>query len=460
MLFSKLRFMLAFLCILTGLMLVAADGNAQQEVTVHALLVIMDADPSIGRGMDTDRKLMEELLTTVDRVYEVDQTAYRSSRGQTTKAAVLQWVQNLRPAQDDVVFVYYSGHGGMVSPTDRRTYLNVSGDLLYRDELSRAVESRSGRLKIIITDACSSYPPTKAPKQVVTFAQTVSKRHIKHLFGQHEGVFHVNGASEGQYGYCHSPKDPNVYARGSFFTQSLVPVISDTSDKDKDGFVTWQEVFDLTLASTQELWRQSITPDPNNPQVSLQTPQQYSMARRKHSRPPADREPSDCLWDIRNPNPGLAASVGTEKSEYRIGDYLTIKLRAEKDCYVTLLNWDETGKLKQLFPNAFDTDNFIRGGETYSIPSRRFDFDFTLSGNAGTERVMFIAVRSKADSDAINKLIPNDGSAFRNQGIRDKGIVGKIDVTGRDKSESRIVNELLGLNPRDWAVAHTTLLKK
>lgn len=453
MLFSKLRFMLAFLCILTGLMLVAADGNAQQEVTVHALLVIMDADPSIGRGVDIDRKLMEELLTTVDRVYEVEQTVYRSSRGQTTKAAVLQWVQNLRPAQDDVVFVYYSGHGGMVSQTDRRTYLNVSGDLLYRDELGRAVESRSGRLKIIITDACSSYPPTKTPKQVVNFAQTVSKRHIKNLFGQHEGVFHVNGASEGQYGYCN-------YTRGSFFTQSLVPVISDTSDTDKDGFVTWQEVFDLSLANTQKLWRQSMDPDPKDPQVSLQTPQQYSMARRKHSRPPADRDPSDGLWDIRNPNPGLAASVSTEKSEYRIGDYVTIKLRAEKDCYVTLLNWDETGKLTQLFPNAFDSDNFIRGGETYSIPSRRSDFDFALSGNAGTERVLFIAVRSRADSDAINKLIPNDGSAFRNQGIRGKGNVGKMNPIPRDKSESRIVNELLGLNPRDWAVAHTTLLKK
>ena len=95
----------------------------------------------------------------------------------------------------------------------------------------------SCRLKLLITDACSSAPePPQTAKTTVYAVQTVGKRHIKNLFGEHEGFLHLNGATEGEYGWCH----PSI--GGSTFIVALMDRISEDSDTNNDGFVSWSEV--------------------------------------------------------------------------------------------------------------------------------------------------------------------------------------------------------------------------
>ena len=447
--FTKVQLKLLISILLSINILAVPPAEAQ---TVHALLIIMDADSSIGPAMKVDQYKVERMLTSVSRVYPVKKTVYLSSRNATRKYAVLDWIQRVRVERDDVLFVYYGGHGGMVSNSYRETYLNLTDGRLFRYKLADAMEKVNCRLKMLITNACSNAP--RPPIVASNFAvETVSKHYIKHLFGQHEGFLHLNAATEGQYSWSH-------LELGSFFTIALMELISDISDTDRDGFVAWQEVFELTRDVTEELFKQVY---PNLPQskirdmqrrgITSQTPKAYSLPERMRSQPPeSPRDPADSLWELRNPRAKFNVELQTDKSTYRIDDYLTLRMKAKESCYITVLNWDKTGKLTVLLPNQYESANFVRGGQIHTFPTRESPFDFILPGPVGRERFKLIAVRKRSASQALKTAMENipreDSSPFQSH----------AEVVPRDKAETKILKELLKLNPADWAEASTTIM--
>lgn len=447
--FTRLQLTLLTLFLLGVSILVVPPADAQ---TVHALLIIMDADPQIGQAMKIDQEKIETLLVSINRVYPVKKTVYLSSQAATRRRAVLNWIQGVQPAENDVILVYYGGHGAMVSNNYRQTFLQLTDGKLFRYELADAIQRvNSGHLKLLITDACSSAP---SPPTVMSFAvETVSKRHIKDLFGQHKGFLHVNAATEGEYAWCHN-------GRGSHFTLSLIDAISDQSDANRDGFVTWEEVFKLARKGTKERydrmypylsdWRKS---DLRNRQITSQTPKVYSFPERMRSRPPErPRDPADSLWELRNPRSRFNVELQPEKPTYQINDYLTLRMKAKENCYIIVLNWDKNGKLSLLLPNQYDTDNFVRGGQIHTFPTWESDFDFLLPGPVGRERFKLIAVRNRSANQALKDVLENipreDDSPYRSQAT----------VVPRDRTETKILKELLKLNPADWAEANTTII--
>ena len=447
--FTKIQLTLLTLFLLGVSILIVYPAEAQ---TVHALLVIMDADSSIGPAMKVDQYKVERMLTSVSRVYPVKKTVYLSSRNATQGRAVLDWIRRVQPSRDDVVLVYYAGHGGMESNSYRETYLNLTDRRLFRYELAEAMEKVNCRLKMLITDACSNAP--RLPIVTSSYAvETVSKGHIKNLFGQHEGFLHLNAASEGQYSWSH-------LELGSFFTIALMELISDISDSDRDGFVAWQEVFELTKGVTEELFERVYPLLPQSKRremerlgIKSQTPRVYSLPKRMRTRPPAERRaPLDSLWELRNPRARFNVELQTDKPTYRIDDYLTLKMKAKESCYITVLNWDKTGKLTVLLPNQYEANTYVKGGQTHTFPTRESNFDFILPGPVGRERFKLIAVRGRSASQALKTALESipreDKSLYRTQ----------AEVVPRDKAETKILKELLKLNPADWAEASTTII--
>ena len=448
--FTKIRLTILTLFLLGISIFIVPSVDAR---TVHALLIIMDADPKIGSAMKVDQQKVERLLTSVNRVYPVKKTIYLSSRYETRKGKVLDWVENKKDRlnHEDVMLVYYGGHGGMVSNNYRETYLQLTGGKLYRSELAGVIESVDCRLKMLITDACSSAP---RPPIAMSFAvETVSKRYIKDLFGWHEGFLHVNGATEGEYGWCHTEL-------GSFFTISLIALISDISDADRDGFVGWEEVFALAEKDTQTLFDQayphfssSRKSDLRARRITSQTPKAYSLPKRMKSRPPGTRrDAADSLWELRNPRARFNVELQTDKPTYRINDYLTLRMKAKENCYIIVLNWDKNGKLTVLLPNQYESDNFVSGDQTHTFPTPQSDFDFLLPGPVGRERFKLIAVRKRSASQALKTALASipraDSSPYRSQ----------AEVVPRDKAEAKILRELQKLKPADWTEASTTIV--
>ena len=457
MFFHKVRLIAVLIFALGTVMLTAPTVEAQ---TVHALLVIMDDDtlssnaPAFNAGMRVNQERVRRLLGKVDNVYHVEETVYLSSRDEATVDNVLQWIRNVPSTSQDVVFVYYSGHGAMDSR--RRTWLALDSTSagqrtgqLYRDRLAADVESRPGRLKLIVTDACSSSAPSP-PHKAVSFASIVPKERnetIINLFGEHEDVLHVNGASEGQYGWVNQQN-------GSFFTTAFLEAIHPNSDVNGDGFVEWGEVFDVAQSTTEETFKQtknagSLELDsPDDPQAQEQVPKAYKLPARLHQKPPVVEN----LWDIRNPRPGIAVTMDTVKPRYRARDDIQLTLRAAEDCYITLLNWDAQGNFTKLFPNEFQEDNFIRGGETLRFPDDDAKFELEL-GSAGIEKFKLIAVTSWADNDAINRAFARESDQFWAQTStrQANGAIALTSVKRKVQKERSLLDVIRDLSPRAWA---------
>jgi hypothetical protein len=93
----------------------------------------------------------------------------------------------------------------------------------------------------------------------------------------------------------------------------------------------------------------------------------------------------------------FAIRLWTNRKNYRMGEKITFFFRAERDCYVNLVDINSRGELTLLFPNRFHTDNFIRAGKTYQIPDEAYGFTFEIQPPAGTDRVYAIAASRPLD---------------------------------------------------------------
>ncbi len=270
----KLVSILALFVFLPSFMVCVIPADAQ---TVHALLIIMDDDPKIGTNVKVDRKNMLNLLASVhNELAEVKTTTLLSSKDEATRNGVLEWVRNVKAATNDIVFMYYAGHGGMKS--NGQTFLATEGEWLFRSELVNAIEQiKSPRLTILITDCCSSLvssnvDPTMQSNRSMT---RLTERVLRNLFIEHKGFLHVTAATEKQYGWS------NIFT-GGWFTKNFIEALNSNPDENKDKFLTWKEVFETARQNTEKTFSQTTftakqQQDLKKRGITSQTPKAYSF---------------------------------------------------------------------------------------------------------------------------------------------------------------------------------------
>jgi len=81
-------------------------------------------------------------------------------------------------------------------------------------------------------------------------------------------------------------------------------------------------------------------------------------------------------------------------STYRAGESLTIYFESSRDCYLTLFDFSPNGKVRQIFPNRYRRDNFIRAHKAYTIPGKRDSFEFRVTPPPGEETIKAVATVS------------------------------------------------------------------
>ncbi|MCX7625948.1 MAG: DUF4384 domain-containing protein [Candidatus Sumerlaeaceae bacterium] len=86
----------------------------------------------------------------------------------------------------------------------------------------------------------------------------------------------------------------------------------------------------------------------------------------------------------------LKVDISTDRTRYHIGDPIRIYFSVNRDAYVFIFNTDAAGVSRQIFPNYYDRDNFVRAGRQYMIPDRSYDLEVT--GPPGTEKLTIVAV--------------------------------------------------------------------
>jgi len=77
----------------------------------------------------------------------------------------------------------------------------------------------------------------------------------------------------------------------------------------------------------------------------------------------------------------------TSKSQYKVGEALTVLFQANRDGYVTLVNVGTSGRVTILYPNMYSPNHAVKGGQIYSVPRADEPYQLVLSGPEGTELV-------------------------------------------------------------------------
>ncbi len=90
---------------------------------------------------------------------------------------------------------------------------------------------------------------------------------------------------------------------------------------------------------------------------------------------------------------GLEVKIWLNKPEgsvYQPGENIEIFFRANKSCYVAIYNIRTDGKITLLFPNKYDTNNYIAPNVNYKIPIST-KYSFKVSPPEGKEFIQIIA---------------------------------------------------------------------
>lgn len=109
------------------------------------------------------------------------------------------------------------------------------------------------------------------------------------------------------------------------------------------------------------------------------------------------------VWANRAGNQETLDQAPDEKLvQARVGDLLRFNLRADKDCYLTLINLGTSGKITVLFPNQYRPDGFIQGGKVYQTGTKgELPFQIRATGPAGRELVKAIATLEPLDLSSL-----------------------------------------------------------
>lgn len=102
------------------------------------------------------------------------------------------------------------------------------------------------------------------------------------------------------------------------------------------------------------------------------------------------------LWTADQRTAAANQTEAGSQADYPIGARIVVRFRANRDCYLTLLNIGTSGKLTVLFPNALHSDDRILKGRIYEIPSREDEFEYAITGPPGVEILKAIPRQSYA----------------------------------------------------------------
>jgi hypothetical protein len=99
------------------------------------------------------------------------------------------------------------------------------------------------------------------------------------------------------------------------------------------------------------------------------------------------------LIALNNP---LAVSIWVNQDDevYTPGENLYVYFSANQGCYLAVYNVEQGGGVTRLFPPDGD-DGWIRGGQTYQLPSQSSDYDYVVSGPEGVETIVALASRQR-----------------------------------------------------------------
>ena len=255
-----------------------ADHTRTGTEEVHALLILLGSDRRIRETVNATEGKMMEVLREVSSHGKVNLTVMKSSKeavGSTTTYTlqngrtsntrggkpgdlirsyqVVDWLNRLKPDEDDTVLIYYNGHGKMDKlGTHSLQFDPISSDTLDRERLGTLLNQKRARLRMLITDTCSeTIDAEEVEFRALARTRERKPNYMEDLFLTHAGFLDITAASPGEVAIGNP--DEGGHFTYALFTHGCSP----DADKNNDTFITWKEAFDTAGAETSRLFKQA-----------------------------------------------------------------------------------------------------------------------------------------------------------------------------------------------------------
>lgn len=240
---------------LSILMLLTCPLNGLAQ-SLHAIVFCNTLDEKIGCDID-EEKILDE-LTTISTVTGLEYKPYVKHGEECTKENLYKIIDELDCKVNDVIFMYYSGHGSHSAQQTNEPFPQMCLKYNFKDQdkfvsvkaIDEKISNKRPRLMFIITDCCNNISSGLRPRTMLeniegsTFENETIKNVYKKLFVDFKGKVKMTGSKLGQYSYGGKPD-------GGTFTRALINSL--LKAENADIAADWKIIAEETKKKAMEL---------------------------------------------------------------------------------------------------------------------------------------------------------------------------------------------------------------
>lgn len=253
--------------------------------TFHAIIFANTHNRGIGESVEVDLKRMSLEMTTIAKSigYPLKKHFYYGPTESFNHVNLEKVLTNLSCGPDDVVFFFYSGHGGRAvnEKTDfpemclfvNDENLNSKSQFYPLYDVFTRIKKKNPRLTIVMGDLCNSpmkgfYRNDNNASKGATILSKGTCNVYQNLFLNTRGGL-IAASSEPEYpSGCYVFQDNGKwYDAGGFLTHSFLCVLQYFVGHNED--VSWTSLMDNTIGLTQELSKTDLEGNPQRPQTPI-----------------------------------------------------------------------------------------------------------------------------------------------------------------------------------------------
>lgn len=441
-------------------------GAGQAKAEKYALMVAIEDYSKVGAsdlpGCITDQKDLKALLEAKFGFAPANIVVL--SNGEATKAKILAALDQLvvKAKAGDTVVVYYSGHGGQVpdlndddEASDNLDEALITVDFnpkdpdtwLLDDHLRASLSRLQTKRALVLLDACHSGTGTRDVSIINKRAEfgfekmlgrgRVDQAPIETSLKADAPSTHVliSGCDASELSamgnYDGKPR--------SLFTTALIRTLPrmTTSNLRQFNEALHQEMEKIHPEAASRQHPQLETSIEVSIGVMLgdgggTDASSAAVVEQPNNEPPLQR-PSDGLPSA------FKVSLSSDKREYRPGETMVATVVSEKAGFLRLYYVDKGGNATLIFPNYFQQDNKIEGGQRIEVGGPSYPFVFRMKEPGGTELLLAcVSPEQFTDRDALNFSEKNPtvevGKVKSPRELLDRGCPKEIEVEPRPAS--------------------------
>ena len=138
-----------------------------------------------------------------------------------------------------------------------------------------------------------------------------------------------------------------------------------------------------------------------------------------------------------NPAPSFGVEVwldrdrsGDGSPEYQIGEEIDISVRVDEAAYVYLFDVRPNGDITQIFPNRYDSNNYLRAGEVRTLPPSGARYVFNIAPPRGLSKVIAVASKNELNTNQLARF-QRESDVFAQSNIGESGFIENFAIIVR-----------------------------